>query len=844
MQEDPYFTQASHDGSTTGAPGPTNIDFHKLFFNVGDIIYSFDPDTDEYLFASPNCVQVFGYSADELRAMGGRKAFLLNTIAESDGGVYARIVEKWKTPSDPQVQCDEWWFRRKDGNLICLEDRWFPVIVDGNITRIDGMMRDITDRKRAEQLVQNDRILLRTLIDNLPDAIYVKDLACKKTVANLGDVHNLGCTSEGEVLGKDDFDFFPAEIAGRFYDDDQVVLKTGNPVINREEYMLDDRGAKRWLLTNKLPLRNEQGQITGLVGIGIDITQRKVAEEALARRNEELERAKLIAEEQARELEIQADELRKAREAALEASRYKSEFVANMSHEIRTPMNGVIGMTGLLMGTRLTPEQLEYTEVIHKSGEMLLNIINDILDFSKIEAGKLNMEHLPFDLREVIEETVDLHAQSASIKNLELTCYIEPNVPTSLFGDAGRIRQIVSNLLGNAIKFTLEGGVHIEASALEETESHVRLKLSVRDSGIGVSPENQAKLFQPFTQADGMTTRRFGGTGLGLTISKRLAEVMGGTMGIESEEGKGSTFWTTVFMEKQHGRNQEECIPDSRGLNILVVDDNETSRTILDHQLLSWRFHHTLAGSANEGLNCLKAAVKNGQPFTLAILDMQMPDIDGVMLARMIRADKTLPPMKLLMLSSSGEATREMVTGAGLDAYLKKPVRQSALLDCIASLMGTQDSIDQKKGLSHPEQVSPDQLRAQNVRVLVVEDNAVNQKVAKRMLEKMGCRVDLVANGIEAVEVVGVLPYDLVFMDCQMPDMDGFEATREIKRLRDAQMLPPIIAMTANALAGDRERCIDSGMDDYIPKPVKYPDLFSMISKWLPEKVQTHVEPS
>jgi two-component system sensor histidine kinase/response regulator len=836
MSEHLHALSSSATGDTASVPRPTPQDIDGAFSALGDIIYSFDPQTDEYLYASASVVAVFGYTPEELSAMGGRKAFLARTFAAQNGVDPTTITDKWHGDSRPGVHSAEWWFRRKDGTLVCLEDRWVPVMENGRLVRVDGVMRDITKRKRAEQAVHNDRILLRTLIDNLPDAIYVKDLHCRKTVANLADVHNLGCTSESEVLGKDDFAYYPREIAEQFYEDDQTVLMTGKPVINREEYMLDEQGAKRWLLTNKLPLRDDQGRIAGLVGIGIDITQRKLAEEALARRNEELDRARLIAEEQARELELQAEELRKAREAALDASRYKSEFVANMSHEIRTPMNGIIGMTGLLLSTALTSEQREYTEIINKSGEMLLNIINDILDFSKIEAGKLAMEHLPFDLRDVIEETVDLHAQAGLAKNLELTCYIQPEVPTSLFGDAGRIRQIVTNLVGNAIKFTLQGGVHIQVSAESENESHVTLRLAVQDTGIGISQEHQKKLFQPFTQADGMTTRKFGGTGLGLTISKRLAEMMGGTIGMESEEGKGSTFWATVQMEKQPVGHLEEAIPDATGLNVLVVDDNETSRTILDHQLTSWNFDHALASSAAEAMERLRSDAGTGHPFTLVILDMHMPEVDGLMLARMIRSDASLAPMKLLMLSSGGEATRETLTGAGLDAFLKKPVRQSALLDCVTSLLGNLGTVNAKKESLKSAALPVDPGKVPNARILVVEDNVVNQKVAKRMLEKMGCSVQLVANGIEAVEVVGALPYDLVFMDCQMPEMDGFEATRLIKQAPRVHPLPPIVAMTANALAGDRERCMASGMDDYIAKPVKYADLAGMIAKWVPEK--------
>ena len=825
---------ADRPGAGELHPRPSAIDYHDLLFGVGDIVYSFDPHTDEYLYASRSFETLLGYTSEEVRSMGGRKAFLLQAIVKEKSDGALKILEKGMAVVDSSIHCDEWWFRRKDGKFVCLEDRWLPIMDNGRIVRIDGMMRDITDRKHAEESVQNDRILLRTVIDNLPDPIYVKDLSTRKILANPADLHNLGCSSESEVIGKDDFAFFPPEIADRFYKDDQTVLKTGEPVINREEYFLDQNGGKHWLLTNKLPLRNEQGQTAGLVGIGIDITERKRAEDALARRNEELDRARQVAEDQARELEVQADDLRAAREAALEASRCKSEFVANMSHEIRTPMNGIIGMTGLLLATGLTPEQREYAEVIHKSGEILLNIINDILDFSKIEAGKLAMEHLPFELREVLEETVDLHAQAAKAKDLELTCFIAPEVCTSLFGDPGRIRQIVTNLLGNAIKFTAKGGVHVEVSPNGGSGKECSITIAVRDTGIGISPESQKKLFQPFTQADGMTTRRFGGTGLGLTISRRLAELMGGTITMESEEGRGSTFRVYLNLEKQLTVHQTAPLPEIGGLNVLVVDDNETSRMILHHQLTSWRIDHSVTSGAREALANLQSATQYGRPFTLAILDMQMPDIDGIMLARMIREDASITPLKLLMLSSSGEATRDLMKSVGLDAYLKKPVRQSALLDCIASLVGVSEIRGKSKSAAAAEPILLISATLQNVRILVVEDNAVNQKVAKRMLEKAGCQIDIVGNGFEAIEAVESLPYDLVFMDCQMPEMDGFEATAQIRKRERGTTRLPIIAMTANALTGDRERCLDAGMDDYIAKPVKPADLYAMITKWLP----------
>ncbi len=805
----------------------------SVFTRLGDIVYEVDGQTREYTYISPALDDLLGYSPEDVSGMGGRQAFLTHLIQDGAGPLACSVISKSFQPGKDHPVVLEFWARRRDGGLVCLEDRCIPVYAGSRLVKLQGVLRDITQRKQAEQALQDDRILLRTVIDNLPDAIFVKDLQYRKRIANPADARNMGFATEADVLGKSDFDILPGEVAERTFIDDQTVIQTGVAVLNREEQLLNKNGDRCWLLTSKIPLRNEEGTITGMVGIGVNITDRKLVEDALARQNEDLARAKAVAENQARELELQAGQLRQAREEALEASRLKSEFVANMSHEIRTPLNGVIGMTGLLMDTRVTPEQQEYLDVIHKSGEMLLNVINDILDFSKIEAGRLDLEIVPFNLREVLEETVELHAQSASAKDLELTCFVEENVPTALNGDPGRMRQILTNLIGNAIKFTERGEVSIRAALASEDPAAAMIRLSVHDTGIGISPEAQRRLFQPFTQADGSTTRRYGGTGLGLAISKRLCELMHGAISVESQGGAGSTFHVTCRCEKQTRPMAETPSLGASGIHILAVDDNETSRSILHHLLASWGIRHDTADGARGALAMLPEAARRNDPYSLAILDMQMPEIDGIMLARMIRADDSIPPLRLLMLSSGGEASKSALDTAGLDAYLKKPIRQSSLLDVISNLTGYKSLLGSTKVPAGVVREALASFADLNPRICVAEDNTVNQKVAKRILEKLGCRVDVVANGIEAFEAAVSLPYDIIFMDCQMPEMDGFEATAKIREREGETRHSVIIAMTANALAGDRDRCLAAGMDDYVSKPVKPADLATVIGRWL-----------
>ena len=751
------------------------------------------------LEANEAMADIVGYELSELPGM-----VVTDLVAPESQGL---VRHKISTGSEESYEAIG---LKKDGARLDLEIRGRESFYQDRTVRV-AAVRDVTNRKAAEKTLAESEARFRTLFDQTAVGVCVTDLDRRLIETNAAYQEITGYSGK-ELVGMSTLDLTHP-------DDRERDVGLGERSMNggRDNYHRDKRYVRKndeivWANAASSLVRDDQGEPRFIMGVVEDVTDRKKSQA----------------------------ELEEAKEAAEAANRAKSDFLANMSHEIRTPMNGVIGMSELLMDTDLDDEQREYVGTVRSSGETLLTLINDVLDFSKIEAEKVELEDIILDLRTSVEDTAVLLAERAQSKGLEIASLVDYDVPAVLRGDPGRLRQILTNLLGNAIKFTEEGEVLLKAELYDETEEEATVRFEIRDTGIGITPEQQEHLFESFAQADSSTTRRYGGTGLGLAISERLVGLMDGEIRVESEPGAGSTFGFTARFGKLPSDSPSRPRPraDLRGLKALIVDDNATNRAVLRHQVTPWGMTIDDARSGSDALVMLRSAVEDGEPYDLALLDMQMPAMDGLQLASSIKEDPNISQARLVLVTSMGQrGDGEEARRAGIEAYLTKPVRQTQLYEMLSIVMGSEETTAESDTDGHPlittHTLKEDEARTR-ARLLLAEDNEVNQKVAVLTLEKLGYRVDVADDGEEALEAVSRTDYAAIVMDVQMPNMDGYEATAGIRRReKEAGGHIPIIAMTANALQGDREKALEAGMDDYIAKPVKAGEIGEILQRWV-----------
>jgi len=776
--------------------------YRSIFENAIEGIFQTTP-SGQYLNVNPALAKMYGYDSVQ---------DLIKGLTAIDNQLYVdcnrrpdfiRIMKEHGTVHGFEAE-----IYRKDRSTMWISENARAVLgPDGEIQYYEGMVEDITDRKRLETELHASEENLSALINNIDDSIWSIDSDYRLVTFNATFSHSFEEMFHLKVKVCDNV----IELLPESWRAEDVALY--DRALAGEKFIVERRyqfaNEERYFEISYNPIHTN-GAVSGVAVFSRDITERQRAHIAL--------QAAMVSAEQ--------------------ANRLKSEFLANMSHEIRTPMNGVIGMTDLLLMTDLTHEQREFARTVRISGESLLVVINDILDFSKIEAGKLDLDIVDFELREVIDNTMDLLAAQAHSKGLELAAFIRPEVPLELRGDPGRLRQIVNNLVGNAVKFTAQGEVVVTVSRVSETPTHAVLGFEVRDTGIGIDEKAQARLFQAFSQADGSTTRKYGGTGLGLAISKKLVALMHGEIKVTSQLGKGSSFYFNAEFEKQTIALKSAVRHDLSGLHVLIVDDNATNREILDHHTRMWKMRSSLAASGDQALELLRAQ-SAADPYELAILDMQMPEMDGLMLARKIKNDPSISSTRLILLTSFGnQLDGDEMKKAGIEACVLKPVKQSRLFNRVAEVMAGHTPLARKKTqtstLSMKSPIPPPaNLSRKPVRILLAEDNIINQKVALGLLQNIGYGADVANNGLEVLAALDLRPYDLILMDCQMPELDGYETTQRIRARPDTASMR-VIAMTANAMRGESEKCLEAGMNDYLSKPVRLEALRDMLARWMP----------
>ena len=762
--------------------------------HIDEVFFWRDPENLKPYFVSHAFEKIWGRSCQSVYA---EPSSWIESIHPED---LDRVIEEFRRASTVSQAQVEYRILRPDGEARWIWGRTFLVGSEtGTAKRLIGIAQDVTERKQAEKM----RAFLASIVESSDDSIIGTDLDGKILSWNEGAQKLFGYTAE-ETIGQHITLLFVAERQADYLDTLHRIRK--QEWIERfESVRVGKNGIPIDVSVILSPIKDNLGKLLGVSAIYRDITASKRADA----------------------------ELVKAKEAAEAASRAKSTFLATMSHEIRTPMNGILGMTELVLDSDLTSDQRDSLELVRLSAESLLAVINDILDFSKIEAGKMEFESIPFDLRESLGETMKTLGFRAHQKGLELVYDVRPDVPAAVLGDPGRLRQVLVNLVGNAIKFTEQGEILVSVELESETPEAVCLHFSVSDTGVGVPEEKQAKIFEAFSQADGSMTRKYGGTGLGLTICGRLVEIMGGKIWVESQPGLGSTFHFTAQLGVQNGVSApaNPLQPGQlRNLPVLVVDDNSTNRRLLVEILTRWGMKPAAVEGGRAALIALEIARDMGRPFPLILLDGQMPEIDGFTLAQQIQEHPDLVRSTVMMLTSAdqlGDAT--LCRKLGISAYLVKPVRQSELMDMICKSL--QQVPNQGEVLRNRQ---AHRRLAGQTRVLVAEDNSVNQTLARRLLEKRGYAVTVVGDGRAALAALDTAPFDIVLMDVQMPDMDGFEATaaiRQHEQLSGGHI--PIVAMTAHAIKGDRERCLAAGMDGYVSKPIRQEELYATIKNAL-----------